>query len=185
MFVFFGKMEAEEMYEVGDLILYGRTGVCRVEAINEVSARGGEPSLYYTLKPLYQSCNITTPVDNPKVFSRPIITREEAEALIQRIPTMDALPYYNRNLNQLRDYYKALMNSHSCEDLILMTISIYKKQQEAQAQKRKFGAVDERFMKEAEDLLFGEFAAALGIDRDKVQPYIERYIEENLRHAGQ
>lgn len=167
------------MYEVGELILYGRTGVCRVEAINSVKLRGQpEEQLYYTLQPLYQSCSITTPVKNQKVFSRPIITKAEAEELIGKIPNMDASPYHNRNLNQLRDYYKTLMEKHNCEDLILMTISIYKKKQEAMAQKRKFGAVDERFMKEAEDLLFGEFAAALDIDRQSVQSFIEEKISK-------
>ncbi|MGN1002396.1 MAG: CarD family transcriptional regulator [Oscillospiraceae bacterium] len=165
------------MYQIGELILYGRTGVCRVEAINSVKLRGqaGE-QLYYTLQPLYQSCSITTPVENPKVFSRPIITRAQAEELIEKIPRMDASPYHNRNLNQLREYYKNQMESLDCEDLILMTISIYKKKQEAIAQKRKFGAVDERFMKEAEDLLFGEFAAALDIDRQSVQSFIEEKV---------
>lgn len=166
------------MYEVGQLILYGRTGVCRVEAINPVKLHGcSEEKLYYTLQPLYQSCSITTPVENAKVFTRPIISKAEAEALIERIPVMDASPYHNRNLNQLREYYKNLLDSHSCEELILMTISIYKKKQDAIAQKRKFGAVDERFMKEAEDLLFGELAAALGIERQRVQSFIEEKIE--------
>ena len=31
-------------------------------------------------------------------------------------------------------------------------------------------------MKEAEDLLFGEFAAALNIARDEVAPYIHRAL---------
>ena len=37
---------------------------------------------------------------------------------------------------------------------------------------RKFGQVDERFMKHAEDLLFSELSVALEIRRDEVQKYI-------------
>ena len=155
------------MYEVGELILYGRTGVCRVEEIK--TEAGGN---YYVLKPLYQTCCITIPADSPKVFTRPILTPEEVRALIARMPELEAEPYHNRNLNQLRAHYLSCMESHCCEDLARLAKSLYLKKKETEAQKKKFGAVDERFMREAENLLFGEFAASLDIDREEVQNYI-------------
>ena len=168
------------MYCVGDLILYGRTGVCRVEEVVEEKPRAaGDSRQYYTLRPLYQNCCIRTPVSGGKVFSRPIISGAEARRLIGLMPQVEAMPYHNRNLNQLREHYRERLERYDCEELIGMMKSIYLKKQEAEAQKRKFGAVDERYMKEAEDLLYGEFAAALQIDRDKV----ENYIEDSLRRA--
>ena len=165
------------MYQSGELILYGRTGVCRVEEITCAKHHtSGEEQMYYVLRPLYQNCNITTPVDNTKVFSRPIISREEAERVIGVIPTVEPEVYHNRNLNQLREHYRSCMESFDCVDLVKLTMSLYRKKREAEDQKRKFGAVDERFMKEAEDLLFGELAAALEIPRDEVRGYIERAL---------
>ena len=41
------------MFRPGDLIIYGRTGVCRVEKIEE---QGGRQ--YYCLQALYQTCII-------------------------------------------------------------------------------------------------------------------------------
>ncbi len=41
-------------------------------------------------------------------------------------------------------------------------MSIYAKKQDLEAHKRKVGALDQRFMKRAEDLLFGELAAGPG-----------------------
>ena len=61
------------MYEIGALVMYGRTGVCRVA---DISRQEGQD--YYTLKPLFQSCDIYTPVESEKVFIRPSISREEA-----------------------------------------------------------------------------------------------------------
>ena len=51
-------------------------------------------------------------------------------------------------------------------------MSIHAKQAQAEAQKRRLGMVDERFMKQAEQLLFGELAAALELPYEDVQPYI-------------
>lgn len=165
------------MFQIGDLILYGRTGVCEVADIVCQSADGERE--YYVLKPLYQNCGITTPVDNDKVFMRPIITKSEVDEIIKTIPNVSVQAYHNRNLTQLKEHYKHCLESHECIDLIEMTMSLYTKRKEAAAAKKKFGTVDERFMKEAEDLLFGEFAAALGIDRHEVSDYIsERMIDK-------
>ena len=171
------------MYGIGDLIVYGRTGVCRVEEIHEEEARGAEggetPRQYYTLRPLYQKCSIRTPVTGGKVYSRPIISRAEAKRLIERMPEVDAEPYHNRNLNQLREHYRERLERFDCEALISLMKSLHLKKKEAETQKRKFGAVDERFMREAEDLLYGEFAAALDIDRDKVENYIAKSLKKD------
>lgn len=166
------------MYNVGDLILYGRTGVCQVAEICDGSPdSAGNPQQYYTLQPLYQSCSIRIPVSNGKVFSRPIISGAEAKKLIQEMPDIPAEPYYNRNLNQLREHYRTCMESYRCLDLIVMTKSLYMKKKQAEKERKKFGTVDERFMREAEDLLFGEFAAALQIDRETVENYIAKSLQ--------
>ena len=57
-------------------------------------------------------------------------------------------------------------------------MSLRAKKQGLEQQKRKFGAVDERFMKRAEELLFGELAAALDIPKDRVPEYIADRVSE-------
>ena len=145
------------MYQVGDLILYGSTGVCKVADITTQELAGKDKkTAFYVLEPLYQNCTIFTPVNTTKIFMRPIISKDEAERLIDMIPAIRAEAYHNRALNQLAEHYKAALITHDCSDLIELSMSIYAKKQFVEQQKRKFGAVDEKFMKRAEDLLFGE-----------------------------
>lgn len=166
------------MFEIGDLILYGRTGVCEVTDIISPNFRGAEQGRkYYVLKPLYQNCDITTPVDNGKVFMRPIISKAQVDTIIDTIPKISAEAYHNRNLTQLKEHYRSCIERHECGDLVELTMSLYAKKKQAAEQKKKFGAVDERFMKEAEDLLFGEFAAALGIEKQDVSGYIASKVD--------
>ena len=61
-----------------------------------------------------------------------------------------------------------------------MTISIHAKKRTLLSQKRKFGSVDERYLKQAEELLFGELSAALEISREQVREYVGAQIE-NLK----
>lgn len=161
------------MYNIGDLIFYSKTGVCEVLEITEMeSAAFGGVKSYYILKPLYQECNISIPVDNDKVYMRPILSKEMVHELIDEIPHIEVKAYYSQNLNQLKNHYKEIMDSHSSKAMIELTLSVNKKRQEAEENKRKLGAVDERFLKEAEELLFGEFAAVLDIPRNQVKAYI-------------
>ena len=170
------------MYQTGELILYGGTGVCRVTDIIAKKFSRTEPEkLYYVLAPLYQTGTITTPVENSKVFTRPVISREEAISLIDSIPGIEAEAYHNQNLQQLENHYKAELESHDCRDLLRLTMSTYQKKKEREAAKLKFGAVDRRYMERAEDLLFGELAVALQIERDSVPAFIEDRLNITMR----
>jgi len=179
------------MYQIGDLIYHGGTGVCRITDIAEQSFPGAVKGLfYYSLKPLYQECVIYTPVGSDKVFMRPIISKDEAERLISLIPTIQADPYYSKVISQVAEHYTMSLKTHNCEDLIELTMSIYAKKHEAEEQKRKFNAVDERFMKRAEELLFSELSAALGIPKNDVPEYIASRVaalseEEDAEHANE
>lgn len=169
------------MYQIGDLIVYGNTGVCRVEAVETPRHRPGEEERqYYLLRPLYQDGTIRIPVDT-KVFMRPVISREEAEKLIDTIPGMNAEVYHERNFTQLAAHYQEALGSHECSDLIELVMSIYAKKQDAESKKRKFGQVDARFMKRAESLLYGEFSVALGIPFDDVQGYIASRVSDGIK----
>jgi CarD family transcriptional regulator len=174
------------MFQVGDLIIYGNTGVCRVADITvPESSNADDGRLYYLLEPLYQNCAIYSPVDHPKVFMRPIITAAQAEKLIRQIPSIEAEAYYNSVLRQLADHYEDYIKTYNCRDLMELTMSIYAKKKISEQQKRKFGAIDERYMKRAEELLFGELAAALGIPKEDVPDYIAgRVSREAEEHKG-
>lgn len=164
------------MYQSGDMIVYGSTGVCEVLELTTPDFEKDKSKLYYALKPRYQDGVIFTPVDT-KVFMRPIITRTEVDALIDRIPTMEAEAYHNKALRELEEHYNIYLKSHDCADLIELVMSIYTKKKDLVSQHRKFGAVDERFMKRAEDLLYGEFAVALEIEKNEVGDYIAHRVE--------
>lgn len=166
------------MFAVGDKIIYGSMGVCRVERIETKKLKAsGEEQVFYILKPLYQSCTVSTPADNEKVFMRPVINKAEAERLIDSIPQIRAEAYNEKVLRRLTEHYEEIIRRYDCAELIELTMSIYAKKQLAIEQKKKFGALDEKYMHRAEELLFGELAVALGIEKSEVTGYIARRIE--------
>ena len=165
------------MFQVGDRVVYGTLGICRVAEVAPRSMPGSrEEKLCYTLVPLFQDCVIRVPVDT-RVFIRPAISRRQAEELIDSIPSRHPAAFRSRVPSQVSEHYAAALRSHDCGELMDLTMSIYAKKQEALAHHRKVSAVDQRYMKQGEELLFGELAAALEIPREEVP----RYIEARLR----
>ena len=148
------------MFNKGDRIFYGQTGVCIVENISEKVLTKNHKRLYYTLRPLYQQNNlIYAPVESDKVFMREIISEDEVKKLIQKVPEL-----YEKALNgEEKADYQEYIDSHSCEELLELAVMIYSKKQAAKRMKKKTGFIDEKYLKRAEELLFGELAAVLDI----------------------
>ncbi len=175
------------MYKVGDLVFYENTGVCRVTNVAVSNFSGVDTNqLYYFLKPLYQESVIYTPVSNEKVFIRPIISADQAEQLIDTIPSIQPEVYHSRLQSQLVAHYESSLKTHDLGELIKLTMSIYAKKHSAEQQYRKFGAIDEKYMKCAEELLFGEMSAALDIPKNEVQEYIAARVSgKRKRKSGE
>ncbi len=166
------------MYKVNDLVMYGINGVYKVEEICKPNISGvNNDKLYYVLNPLYSNGKTYTPVDT-NVFMRPVITCKAAQQLIDQMPSIKADVYDNSNFKILEDSYKVLLQTHDCVDLIQLIKSIYTKKKRAFNNGKKLGQIDERYMKLAEDLLYGEFAVALDIPKENVTTYIEERIKD-------
>lgn len=166
------------MFQKGEYVVYGNLGVCRVNDLVTRKFDGLDAAhLYYVLEPLYQGGVLYVPADNPKIFLRPVISADEANRLIDAIPTVQSEAFHSRSAQELTAHYEQALQSHSCKDLIELTMSIYNKKTGLARQNKKFGRVDEHFMKRAEDTLYGELAVALGIPREDVGAYISRRVD--------
>ena len=166
------------MYDVGAKIVYGSTGVCTITDITDGSNVGGEAGRsYYVIEPMSGGCMIFAPVDS-KVYMRPVVKKEEAERLIESIPGIKSEAYFAKSVQQLGSHYDEVIKTHDCESIIRLLMSIHEKKRYVLERKQKFGQLDERFMKKAEDLLFSEFSVALDLPRDKVEEYVLGKVNE-------
>lgn len=173
------------MFQPGELVVYGSTGVCRVEEITRPNLIGGDRRRqYYLLKPLWQDGVIYAPVDSEKVSIRPVISREEAEALIDQMPGIEAAACRGATMQALAQQYQTAVRDGGHQALIEMMKAIYSKRSRAEAKNRRLGVVDERYMRQAEKMLYGELAAALEIPYDEVEPYIAQRLGAEEESAG-
>ena len=45
------------------------------------------------------------------------------------------------------------------------------------------GQIDQKYMKRAEKMLYGELAVVLGMEYDEIQPYIHKRVEAKTKKA--
>lgn len=165
------------MYQVGELVVYRGEGVCRVEAVGLLNIPDVQKDrLYYTLAPLYSGGKIYAPVDTRAII-RPALTKKEAIELIRTIPSIQAMSCTDRNPRTLNEVYSEKLCSYNCVSMVQVIKTAYSKRKHYQGKGSKPSSVDERYMKRAEDLLYGELAAALEIPREDVLGYIAQVVE--------
>ena len=160
------------MYQTGELVVYGTTGVCRVEGLAEPDPMDRSGKRYYQLKPLYQDGVIYTPVEGGKVPMRPVMSAEEARSLAAQVPQIQPAEHRARTIQLLTQHYQAILQSGSSRELLELAMSIQAKRRQAERQNRRLGMVDERYGRQAERLLFGELAVALGLPYDQVPDFL-------------
>lgn len=164
------------MFGIGEYIIYGMNGVCRVEEIGPMSLNGVDSDrIYYTLLPLYtKGSRMYTPVDNQKVIMRPVISEQEVCQLIDDIQNIEEIDVTDDKRRELA--YKEAVKSCDCRELIRIINTTRKRKKERIAQGKKISACDERYLKQAQDTLYGEFAISLKIDKGEVENFISSRI---------
>ena len=114
------------MYQAGEFIVYGTNSVCRVESIGKPPFETEEDKLYYTLVPVTGTETIYIPTDSP-VFTRPVISREKAEELINSIPDIEEDHFVCHSVRMANEHYQAALQSHDCEELVQLIKTVYAK----------------------------------------------------------
>lgn len=165
------------MFKKGEYIVYGTVGVCEVADVTTLNMDGAKKDrLYYVLCPRSdKGSKLFTPVDNTKINMRPVLTKDEAGILIDEIPEIEELWVANDKMRE--DRYKEAMKSGSCRELIKIIKTLYLRKKDRIAQGKKTTAMDERYLKIAEDNLYSELSIPLGVPKEKMVDYISSRID--------
>lgn len=166
------------MYEVNDVIVYGKNGICKVVEIGPVAlSMADRKKEYYTLRPIYQhEAVIYVPVDNSKTIMREVISKEEAKQLITEIPEIDTVWITNEKEREAQ--YRSAIATCDCRELVKIIKTLYERKKSRLKDGKKVTVVDERYFRAAEEQLYGELAYALEIDKAQVADYITDSIME-------
>ena len=164
------------MFETGDYVVYGHTGICRVLGTTTMDMDGvPKDRLYYVLRPDGETeGKIFTPVENCKVQIRKTMSMEEVEELLESITEIETLDIENDKM--LEEKYKECLTSCECKEMIRILKAIYLRKKDRISKGKKVTATDERYLKMAEESVYSELSMLLGIPKGKMEGYISSRI---------
>lgn len=169
------------MYQVGDHVIYGHDGVCRVEEIGTPNQSGFDRQReYYRLMPQHRSGTIYVPVTGTRIVMRPPVAPEELNALLngfEELPLLEDIPAEGR---QAGEYYRLLLARHSCRELLQLCKTLHTRQHSGSRARSKLNTTDQRSLKTAEEMLLEEFAFVWDISLEEAGQRLEAVFEQHF-----
>ena len=157
------------MFKVGDHIVYGTNGVCRVTDVCASPIDKKDPRLFYTLKPVSGPANsvIYTPVDNDRVPMRPLMSADEVEALFSRMADIPHLEI--RTEKARRDTYRSAISAASPDSYVAVIKTIGGRRAELSCLGRRLPEFEIECDGIARRHLCTELSVVLGLPMEEMQ----------------
>lgn len=156
------------MYEIGQFVVYRQVSVCKIEGVETPSFESDRTKTYYKLSPVFDNKNATTiyvPMQSLECL-RPILSKEEGEALLREIPNVKptACPY--KKPPQVTAFYQDILASCDLKQYVALLKEVSGK---SKAAGKKASEIDMRFRAKTERLLSEELATALQKPLDEIK----------------
>lgn len=149
------------MFKTGEIIVHNKMGLCTIKEITEFN--GIE---YYVLISSIDNTKIMIPKANSSKLIRKIITKQEIEELVAKIPEIEVESIHDFKTRVKK--YEELLKSGETEKLIILLMMIYKHKKE----NNNLTVADKEISKNAEKLLFDELGYVLNINSNDVEKYL-------------
>ncbi len=169
------------MFKINDMIVYGSHGVCKIEGIEEKELMGTRKT-YFVLKPVRSDTSTYfVPAENDMLLAkmRKLLSEKEINELIDSMANEQA--NWIADENERKEKYRGIIADGNHIELIKMIKAIFTEKKEKEATGKRLHASDERFLKDAEQLLHGEFQYVLNLNKDQLMTYILDRIESSSK----
>ena len=165
------------MYQVGEFVVYGVHGVCRILG-TEKQLVDRKRSEFLVLEPIAQlGSKFYLPVQNPTALAKlkAVLTEEELKQLLQSATVHQDcwIPEENRRKVAYRD----LLNSADRTGILCMLHVVYRYREEQAIAGRKFHQCDDNFLRDAEKFFSSEISHIMGLPLMEARDYLRSQLQ--------
>ena len=166
------------MFEKGEMVYYGTAGVCKVGDICKSPFDKNDERMYYMLEPgdFSGGTIIYAPAEGGKVILRPLITEEEARALIASLPELEPITVANEK--HRREEYRNALREGTPLSIARIIKTVYERRKNAIKTQKRLSDTDTEFDKMARRALLGELSASLGITGAEAEARFDKALDE-------
>ena len=165
------------MYQIGDYVIYGVHGACRVLGM-EKQLVNRKRTEFLVLEPLVQSgSKYFVPLDNPTALSKlqAVLSADELMQLLESDAVREDCWVCDEG--RRKQMYRELIVSADRLRLMQMVCSLYRYRGEQEAAGRKFHLCDDNFLRDAERLLSSEVSLVLDLPFDEARNFLREHLK--------
>ena len=160
------------MFETGEYIVHGVGGICRVAEVGPSPYDKADTQVYYLLIPVQNASRSTiyTPVQNDRVLMRRLMTGEEIDALIGRMPQIAPLAVPAEK--HRREIYRTVLGTLKPDGYVQIIKTVEQRRILLTAARRRVPMIDLEYGRMARHLLCSECAQVLGITEREAEQHM-------------
>lgn len=164
------------MYQIGQLVVYGIHGVCRITQLENRKV-SGKVMRYLVLEPLlHESSQYLVPAENPVVLSklRPVLTQEHMQQLLTSSNIFEDA--WIPDEGQRKHHYRDLIGSGDVSSMLRMLHSVYLHRREQLASGKKVHQCDDNFLRDAERQLCEEICIVMQLPMEQAKAQLRSQL---------
>lgn len=165
------------MFQVGDAVSYGTSGVCTIAEKKKVCL-AGQPCECYILKPVYdRTMKICVPCNSQVLLERmrTLPSKEEILELLQ-----EPAPEHNSDPEVRKERYRQTLQSGDRHALLRMIRDIYTERRHRHAMGKHLSSYEDSALREAQHILHSEVAYTMGIEPQEVPEFIAGVLGKSI-----
>lgn len=153
------------MFQMQDTVMVRNSGICVIEALDAQTM---------VLRPVrHPQKELRLPVSAASDRVRRLMSREEAEELLDRIPYIRTIQAPNDKVRM--EFYQEAMEKNAGLEWIQVIKSVYLRKQE-----RRLSAEELSLYERAKEYAYSELAAVLEIPLEQVEDYICQHVANSF-----
>jgi CarD family transcriptional regulator len=166
------------MLNIGECVIYGSHGLCKVRDILVPSflERGKEKQYYMMISAVDAGSVLYVPVDGAEDTIREVMSADYAEGLMDEIEEIEEV--------ELPEGKKAeatileIIKRNVADEMMGLVKSLRKIKAIREAEGKKFATLNEKYLNIAEKLLYTEMAFSLQTEKDDIKRRVIRELSE-------
>ncbi|MEG2483724.1 MAG: CarD family transcriptional regulator, partial [Lachnospiraceae bacterium] len=159
---------------INDYVIYSYRGICKITDIKEEGVTKTK-RMHYILQPLRdEKATLMTPVENDKVSLRPIISREEAQELMDSLSSLEAEWITNNRLRSTT--FTSISRNGSLKDSLGVLIAFLRQQKILKKENKRLTMPDDKILKAIDTRIYEELAYALNVSPESIKREISKII---------
>lgn len=164
------------MFSVKDVVSYGSQGVCEIveTTVREIKKEKIE---YFVLAPVFdKNSKIFVPIHNEKLIGKmkQLLTAQQAQDIIKGFSEVESIWIDNDNLR--REKYREIVVNADRNELISLIKTLYVHRNKQKEFGKKLHITDDRYLHDAERIIFDELAFVLKLEQQKIREDVEQMV---------